>query len=114
VLKGDPDHAGLYTILLRIPANTRIAAHVHQDDRVATVVSGTWYIGYGDAFDKAELRALPPGSFYTEPANRTHFAETHDEPVIVQITGVGPSSTSYVNPALDPRSEPERQDSKKQ
>jgi pimeloyl-ACP methyl ester carboxylesterase/uncharacterized RmlC-like cupin family protein len=103
VLKGDPDHAGLYTIMLRIPPNTRIAAHVHQDDRVATVVSGTWYIGYGDRFDSAGLKALPPGSFYTEPANRTHFAETRAEPVIVQITGVGPSSTTYVDPASDPR-----------
>jgi pimeloyl-ACP methyl ester carboxylesterase len=103
VLKGDPNKAGLYTIMLRIPANTRIAAHVHQDDRVAAVVSGTWYIGYGDSFNKAELKALPPGSFYTEPANRTHFAETRDKPVVVQITGVGPSSTSYVDPASDPR-----------
>jgi pimeloyl-ACP methyl ester carboxylesterase/uncharacterized RmlC-like cupin family protein len=106
VLKGDPDRAGLYTIMLRIPANTRIAAHVHQDDRVATVVSGTWYIGYGDSFNKGELKALTPGGFYTEPANRTHFAETRDEPVIVQITGVGPSSTSYMDPASDPRRGP--------
>jgi pimeloyl-ACP methyl ester carboxylesterase/uncharacterized RmlC-like cupin family protein len=103
VLKGDPERAGLYTIMLQIPANTRIAAHDHQDDRVATVVSGTWYIGYGDRFNSADLKALPPGSFYTEPANRSHFAETRDEPVIVQITGVGPSSTRYVDPASDPR-----------
>jgi hypothetical protein len=103
VLKGDPDKAGLYTIMLRIPANTRIAAHEHQDDRIATVVSGTWCIGYGDSFNKAELKALPPGSFYTEPSNRTHFAETRDQPVVVQITGVGPSSTRYVDPASDPR-----------
>jgi pimeloyl-ACP methyl ester carboxylesterase len=106
VLKGDPDRAGLYTIMLRIPANTRIAAHVHQDDRVATVISGTWYIGYGDSFNKVELKALPPGSFYTEPSNRTHFAETRDEPVIVQISGVGPSSTRYIDSASDPRHGP--------
>jgi hypothetical protein len=65
---------------------------------VATVISGTWYIGYGDAFNPAELKALPPGSFYTEPPNRTHFAETREEPVIVQITGVGPSSTGTLIP----------------
>jgi hypothetical protein len=70
---------------------------------VATVVTGTWFLGYGEAFDTAELKALPPGSFYTEPANRTHFAETREEPVIVQITGVGPSSTRYVDAATDPR-----------
>jgi uncharacterized RmlC-like cupin family protein len=101
--KGDPDHTGLYTIMLQIPANTRIAAHDHRDDRVATVVSGTWYIGYGDSFNSADLKALPPGSFYTEPSNRSHFAETGDEPVIVQITGSGPSSTRYVDAASDPR-----------
>jgi pimeloyl-ACP methyl ester carboxylesterase len=103
VLSGDPDRAGLYTIMLQVPAHTRIASHDHQDDRVATVITGTWFFGYGDAFDAAQLKALPPGSFYTEPANRTHFAETRDEPVIVQITGIGPSSTRYVDAATDPR-----------
>jgi hypothetical protein len=86
-----------------LPSTFKAHAHDHQDDRVATVVSGTWYIGYGDSFDSVELRALPPGSFYTEPSNRTHFAETRDESVIVQITGVGPSSTRYVDAAADPR-----------
>jgi len=103
VLSGDPDRAGLYTIMLQVPANTRIASHDHQDDRVATVITGTWFFGYGDAFDAAQLKALPPGSFYTEPANRTHFAETRDEPAVVQITGIGPSSTRYVDAATDPR-----------
>jgi pimeloyl-ACP methyl ester carboxylesterase len=93
VLKGNPDQAGVYTIMLRVPAHTRIAAHSHRDDRVATVISGTWHIGYGDRFDEAKLKALPAGSFYTEPPSRNHFAETGDEPVVVQITGFGPSST---------------------
>ena len=66
------------------------------------MISGTWDIGYGDTFDPAELKALPAGRFYTEPANRTYFAETRDKPVAVQITGVGPSSTRYVDPATDP------------
>jgi uncharacterized RmlC-like cupin family protein len=81
----------------------RIAAHSHRDDRVATVISGTWRIGYGDKFDEASLKALPPGSFYTEPAGGTHFAATADEAVVVQITGFGPSSTDYVVPTQDPR-----------
>jgi pimeloyl-ACP methyl ester carboxylesterase/uncharacterized RmlC-like cupin family protein len=103
VLKGDPNETGVYTIMLRVPAHTQIAAHSHRDDRVATVVSGTWHIGYGDEFDESKLKALPPGSFYTEPPGQNHFAETSDEPVVVQITGFGPSSTEYVDPAQDPR-----------
>jgi pimeloyl-ACP methyl ester carboxylesterase len=103
VLKGNPDQPGVYTIMLRVPAHTQIAAHSHRDDRVAAVISGTWHIGYGDKFDGARLKALPPGSFYTEPPGRTHFAETGDEAVVVQITGFGPSSTEYVDSAQDPR-----------
>jgi pimeloyl-ACP methyl ester carboxylesterase/uncharacterized RmlC-like cupin family protein len=105
VLKGDPNQAGVYTVMLRVPAHTEIAAHSHRDDRVATVISGTWHIGYGDKFDEEKLKALPPGSFYTEPPGRNHFAETGDEAVEVQITGFGPSSTDYVDPAQDPRAQ---------
>jgi pimeloyl-ACP methyl ester carboxylesterase len=104
VLKGDPNETGVYTIMLRVPPHTQIAAHSHRDDRVATVVSGTWRIGYGDKFDESKLKPLPPGSFYTEPPGRNHFAATADEPVVIQITGFGPSSTEYVDPAQDPRS----------
>ena len=103
VLKGDPNESGVYTIMLRVPAHTQIAAHSHRDDRVATVVSGTWHIGYGGKFDESKLKTLPPGSFYTEPPGQNHFAETGDESVVVQITGFGPSSTEYADPAQDPR-----------
>jgi hypothetical protein len=47
------------------------------------------------------FKALPPGSFYTEPSGRNNFAETDDEPVVVQITGLGPSSTQYVDSVQD-------------
>ncbi len=100
VLKGDPTKPGLYTILLRVPAHTRIAAHHHPDDRIATVIFGTWNFGYGSKFDATKLRALPPGSFYTEPPNEDHFAQTGDSAVMVQISGIGPTGTIYV---ADPR-----------
>ena len=97
VLKGDPNKPGLYTIQLAVPANTKIQAHAHPDDRVATVISGTWYIGYGSRFGENKLKALTPGSFYTEPPNVAHFARTGNRPVVVQITGYGPTGTKYVN-----------------
>lgn len=101
VLKGDPTKAGLYTLMLRVGPNVRIQAHSHKDDRVATVVKGTWYFGYGEKFDEASLKPLGPGSFYTEPPGVAHFAMTREE-VVLQITGTGPSSTTYVDPANDP------------
>ena len=51
VVFGDPSKVGFYTILLFVPAHTTIQAHTHRDDRVAVVVSGEWYLGYGTHFD---------------------------------------------------------------
>ena len=104
VLFGDPSKQGFYTIVLSVPANTTIAAHSHRDDRIATVVSGTWKFGYGDRFDAQALKTLPPGSVYSEPGGVNHFAQTGGEPVLVQISGVGPTDTRYVSPENEPMS----------
>jgi len=98
VLYGNPTKRGLYVIELKVPANVRIEAHTHPDDRVVTVVSGTWSFGYGTHFNARDLKALPPGSFYTEPPNVAHFARTGKTPVLVHIAGYGPTGTHYVHP----------------
>ena len=103
VLSGDPAKPGLYTIRLSIPANTTIQAHTHRDDRSAVVMSGTWYFGYGSVAKAAATKPLPPGSFYTEPGGVAHFALTRAKPVVVYITGFGPTDTVYVNAAKDSR-----------
>jgi|SRR6185437_6678658 len=102
VIHGDPSKKGLYTILLKVAANTKIPAHLHPDDRMAAVLSGTWYFGYGNKFDEGQLKKLPAGSIYSEVADQNHFAMTKDEGVVVEITGYGPSGVTYVNPTDDP------------
>jgi len=102
VLFGDPAKAGFYSILLFVPAHVTIEAHTHRDNRVATVVSGEWRFGYGDHFDVKRLKALPPGSVYSEPGGVEHFAQTTDTAVVVQISGYGPTDTKYFDPANDP------------
>jgi len=104
VLYGDPSKPGLYAILLYVPANTTIQAHSHRDDRMATVVAGTWRFGYGSKFDAAKLQVLPPGSVYSEPGSKAHphFAQTQSEPGILHIVGYGPTDTVYVDPAHEP------------
>ena len=97
VLAGNPAMAGIYTIRLEVPAHQKIEAHRHRDSRTAVVVSGHWQIGYGDVFDAAALKTLAPGSFYTEPAGTSHFAQTGDETVVVYITGFGPTDTRYLH-----------------
>ncbi len=107
VLFGDPSKAGFYTIVLSVPAHTTIQGHSHRDDRMATVVSGTWQFGYGNRFDEGALKSLPPGSVYSEPGGVNHFARTGAESVLVQISGFGPTDTRYVDPANTPKA-PER------
>jgi len=102
ILSGNPKKQSLYTMFAKIPKGTTIKPHSHPDDRVAVVVSGTWYFAYGDTFDESALKALPAGSFYTEPPNANHFAMTKDEDVTVYLMGTGPTGTVYVNPADDP------------
>jgi hypothetical protein len=102
VLMGDPTAAGPYTIALRVPAHTIIAAQTHRDATSAVVVSGTWWFGYGPVNVPAALKALPPGSFYTVPAGAAHFARTGSKPVVVYVTGSGPTDTQYVAPAAAP------------
>src|ERR1700754_863625 len=99
---GDASKPGPYAQLLKVGANVQIAAHHHAGDRIGTVLKGTWHFGFGTTFDKAKLKTLPVGSVYTEPSHGPHFAMTGDEPVIVLITGTGPTDTVYENPADDP------------
>jgi hypothetical protein len=60
-------------------------------------------VGYGDKFDAAKLKALPAGSYHTEPANVNHFSLIKEEGVIVQITGTGTTATHFFDPAHAPK-----------
>jgi quercetin dioxygenase-like cupin family protein len=95
-LIGDPAQPGLYTVRVAIAAHTQVQPHTHRDNRSVTVVSGTWSMGYGKTLDVAALKKLPPGSVYSEPAGQPHFAQTTDEPVVILVTGHGPSDTVFV------------------
>jgi hypothetical protein len=97
-LVGNPSKPGPYTLRLKFPAGYKLAPHSHPDYREVTILSGTWHTGYGEKFEDADLKALPAGSFYTEPANLPHFVEVR-EPVTIQVSGTGPSRRVFVNPA---------------
>jgi quercetin dioxygenase-like cupin family protein len=90
-LVGNPNRPGPYTLRLKYPKGLKIAAHTHPDSREVTILSGLFATGYGEKFDPANLRVLPPGSFYTEPANVPHYIEIRED-TIVQISGTGPSA----------------------
>jgi len=94
-LVGDPSKPGPYTIRLKFPAGFKVAPHTHPDSREVTVLSGTWYTGYGEKAEASNLKELPAGSFYTEPANVAHYVEVR-EPTVIQVSGTGPSGRKFV------------------
>ena len=96
-LIGDPVKPGPYTIRLKFPAGFKVAPHTHPDSREVTILSGTWYTGYGEKEDPAALKELPAGSFYTEPAGIAHYVEIR-EPTVIQVSGTGPSGRKFVGP----------------
>lgn len=102
-LLGSSKAQGPYIERVRFPPRFVIQAHTHPDQRSYTILSGTWYIGYGDTFDETKLQALPAGSFYVEQAGVHHFVATKDEPVVLQLSGMGPTATQLLDKAKAPK-----------
>jgi quercetin dioxygenase-like cupin family protein len=101
VLYGDPDKDGLFVIRVKLPANYKIPAHSHPTDEVVTVLSGTFQVGMGDKLAPAKAKAFPAGSLIVMPAKTNHFVLTK-QPVVIEISSMGPLAFTYVNPADDP------------
>lgn len=103
VVEGDPKAPNaLFTIRIKLPDEYTISPHFHPADEHITVISGTFNMGMGDAFDKNATTALPAGSFAVMPKSHHHFAWAKGE-TIIQVHGVGPWGITYVNAADDPR-----------
>ena len=101
VMYGDTRKAAPYITRVKLPSDYRIEPHTHPDERVYTVISGTFYIGFGDQFDPDRLVAFAPGSAFVVPANASHFHWMKSGASVVQISGVGPTRTEYI-PYDDP------------
>ena len=106
VLYGDPSKEGPFAMRLKFPANYRIPPHTHPAHEIVTVISGTFKVGMGEAADRSKAQALPAGSLFGYPPGAPHFAYI-DEETVIQITTTGPWGLSYVNPADDPRRQPQ-------
>ena len=100
VLFGNPSQPGLYIVRNIFPAGVMSTPHAHDQDRWVTVIKGTWNAGMDADWDPGKTLAMPEGSMMYHPANAVHFDGSLTEPVEVQIMGVGPVKTVYVNSAL--------------
>jgi quercetin dioxygenase-like cupin family protein len=99
IIQGHPAKAGPYIVRTKYPPNFSGPPHTHPDDRIATVISGTFYVGFANSFDGSQLISLPAGSVFTEPAGVAHFNATKAEPVIIQFSGTGPTRVIPADPS---------------
>jgi quercetin dioxygenase-like cupin family protein len=98
-IEGDPSKPGaIYVQRVRFLPGVTARPHFHPEDRHIVVLKGTWYTGTGDDFDMNKTVPLKAGSYMKHPAKAVHFDGAKDEEVIVQITGIGPGTTTLVKP----------------
>lgn len=102
VIEGPLNKAVPFTFRLLLPANAKIAPHVHPAFERVTVLSGTFHFAHGNTFDPAKTQALETGSVAVMPPGAPMFGYTKEQTVI-QLHGVGPWGITYLNPADDPR-----------
>ena len=105
IVVGDTKLPEPYVVRVKVPSGIKLMPHKHPEDRVYTVVSGTFYIGIGEKFNSAELKAYGPGSVIVLPANTPHFHWAMSGEYVTQVAGRGPLGISYINPLDDPRNQ---------
>ena len=96
---GDPSKPGLYAIRRRFKPGEASRPHYHDQDRLVTVIKGTWYTGEGDVYDMNKTTPIRAGGFMLHPAGLHHYDGAKDEEVIVQIIGMGPVQTVNIEGA---------------
>lgn len=98
VVAGDPAKPGLYVIRRLFKPGETSSPHYHDQDRLVTVIKGTWYTGEGNVKEPAKMVPIKTGGFMLHPAGLRHYDGSNDSgEVIVQIIGMGPVKTVDVD-----------------
>jgi quercetin dioxygenase-like cupin family protein/cytochrome c5 len=94
VVSGDLTKAGLFSVMLKFPADQIIPPHWAPIDLDAVVLRGTFEAGNGDAYDASKLQAVSAGQVLHIPAQSHHFAHAKGTTVVL-LYGVGPLSITW-------------------
>jgi quercetin dioxygenase-like cupin family protein len=91
-----------YVLFASYPPGGKSMPHVHPDERIVTVLTGTFHLGSGPDFDETKAKALTAGTVITIPANVVHWGFAKDTGVTIQEVGVGPTATTPSSPSTSP------------
>ena len=96
-LSGDPKIEGIYVIRLRISPGVTFPPHYHDQVRHVTVIAGVWAFGIGFSGECEDTMPVTAGAYGMQPKGEVHFdGACGEEPVEVQIIGLGPVATEWV------------------
>jgi hypothetical protein len=94
VLAGDPAKPGLYVVLTKWHPHHMSHPHFHPNDRFITVISGTWWVGWGPKWDPETAAPMKAGSVVTHFGKQIHWDGAKDEEVVLEIVGMGPATST--------------------
>ncbi|MDG2090821.1 MAG: cupin domain-containing protein [Gammaproteobacteria bacterium] len=95
-LLGAQDQEGFYVYRVRFPRGITTEPHFHSMERHVTVLEGTWYAGTDASHDISKATPITAGGYMIHPAGAVHFDGSVDGPVVVEIKGIGPVTTTSV------------------
>lgn len=96
-LYSSPEQEGFYVYRVRFPKGATTTPHFHSMERHITVVEGTWHAGTDASHDISTATPIETGGFMIHPAGAVHFDGSIDGPVVVEIKGIGPVTTTSVD-----------------
>lgn len=97
-LHGDPSKPGIYIQLIRWHKGNMSRPHTHPNPRYITVLSGTWWMGWGPEFDPDSTYPAKAGTFVIHHPNELHYDGAKDEDCVIYVVGEGPANTPTVGP----------------
>lgn len=93
IAEGNPQVAGPFTMMLRLPDGAWISPHFHNVDKRLVVIRGELRMGHGDIVDEAATAILRAGGVAVVPANARHYEGGQGE-TLVALLANGPFTTT--------------------
>lgn len=101
LVHGDPTK-GAYVMLLKAPAGTKWAPHLHSADEIIMVQSGEFMIGSGEKVDESKGKIVDAGGYLTIKAKTPHWSTAKKDVVFFRYAS-GAGDITFCNPADAPK-----------